>query len=258
MKMRSITLSVFVSLLVFTSCKKDAKAPTPVIPPVATDEQLIPANGRVSHYLFNGNLRDTSGNSHHGGEASGLAFGTDRFNRTDRALALNGTTTDFETNGIGLTFPFCFSFWMNATDPSAISALFQSDKTPGAYYGSWLQLSVASPNKLAFSFGDGTGTSGGSRNSLLSSVSFSANQWYHIVINVRGANDMDLYINGARDNSAAYDGSATAIVYSFANPASVIGSAFGNQNFSGKIDDFRVYNRVLSATEVSSLYNFQP
>jgi len=257
MKMKVLTLSAFAILFVLVSCKKDSKAPTPPTP-LETDEQLNPANGKASHYLFNGNIRDTSGNSHHGGEASSLAWGTDRFNRANRALAMNGTSTDFETDGMGLSFPFSYSFWMNAADPSAISALFQSNKTTSVYYGSWLQLSVASPNKLAFSFGDGTGTSGGSRNSLLSSVALSANQWYHIVINVRGANDMDLYINGVKDNSAAYDGSATTIAYSFANPTSVIGTAYGNQNFNGKIDDFRVYSRVLTVTEVSNLYNFQP
>ncbi|MBL7742201.1 MAG: LamG domain-containing protein [Chitinophagaceae bacterium] len=255
--MRSLTLSVLVSLLVFASCKKDSKEPTPPTP-VQADEQLNPANGKISHYLFNGNIRDTSGNSHHGGEASSIAYGPDRFNRANRALALNGTSTDFETGGLGLSFPFSYSFWMNAADPSAIAALFQSDRTTGAYYGSWLQLSVASANKLAFSFGDGTGSSGGSRNSLLSSVALSANQWYHIVINVRGANDMDLYINGAKDNSASYDGSATSIAYSSPNPSSVIGSAFENQNFNGRIDDLRIYNRVLTATEVNSLYSFQP
>jgi hypothetical protein len=119
-------------------------------------------------------------------------------------------------------------------------------------------LSIASPDKLAFSFGNGTGSSGAARNSLLSSVSLSANQWYHIVRNVRGANDMDLYINGVRDNSAAYDGSATTINYSGPNPMGMIGTAFSSQYFNGKIDDFRTYNRVLSATEISSLYSFQP
>jgi Concanavalin A-like lectin/glucanases superfamily len=257
MKMRSLAMPVLVALLAFTSCKKDSKAPTPPAPVVA-DEQLNPANGKISHYLFNGTIRDTSGNNHHGGEANGVAYGTDRFSRPDRALILNGTTTHFKTTNIGLSFPFSFSLWMNAANPSAISSLFQSDRANTAYYGCWLQLSVASPNKLAFNFGNGTGSSGASRNSLLSSVSLSANQWYHVVINVRGANDMDLYINGVRDNSATYDGSATSVVYAFANPSSVIGTGFDTQYFTGKIDDFRVYNRVLSATEVSSLYSFQP
>jgi hypothetical protein len=259
MKMRSLALSVLLTFFVLISCKKDSKAPTPTPPtPVVTDEQLSPANGKTSHYLFNGTIRDTSGNGHHGGEANGVAYSADRFSRPDRALALNGTSTHFETNGMGLSFPFSYSFWMNAANPSAVSALFQSDRTTGSYFGSWLQLSVASPNKLAFSFGNGTGTSGSARNSLLSSVALSANQWYHIVINVRGANDMDLYINGAKDNSAVYDGSATSVVYSFDSPSGVIGTAFGTQYFNGKLDDFRIYNRVLSATEVSSLYNFQP
>jgi hypothetical protein len=219
---------------------------------------MSPSSGKFTHYLFNGNTRDTSGNSHHGGESGDLSYGTDRFTRSNRALVLNGTSSAFETSGMNLSFPFSISLWMNSPNPSAIASLFQSDTDNSSYYGSWLQLSVASPNKLAFNFGNGTGSSGASRNSLLSSVSLSANQWYHLVINVRGANDMDLYINGVRDNSANYDGSATTINYSTANPMGIIGTAFSGQYFNGKIDDFRAYNRVLSATEVGSLYNFQP
>lgn len=258
MKMRSLTLSVFVTLLALASCKKDSKEPTPPTPPTETDEQMSPANGKFTHYLFNGNTRDTSGNSHHGGESGGLAYGADRFSRAGRALVLNGTDARFETQGLMATFPFSISLWMNSANSSAISSLFQSDRGSSNYSGYWLQQSIASANKLAFSMGDGTGTSGSSRNTLLSSVSLSSNQWYHIVINVRGANDMDLYVNGVRDNNATYDGSATTISYSSTNPFGIIGSAFSSQYYNGIIDDFRVYHRTLTATEVSSLYNFLP
>jgi hypothetical protein len=257
MKMRFLSLSVLVTILAFTSCKKDSKEPTTPTP-TETDEQMSPANGKLTHYLFNGNTRDTSGNTHHGGESGGLSYVADRFNRADRALSFNGSDSRFETNGLKANFPFSFSFWMNTADPSAVSTLMTADREYSSYYGYWLQQSIASPNKLAFSFGDGTGLDGANRNSLLSSVSLSANQWYHIVINVRGANDMDLYINGARDNSATYNGSATSIAYSVAEPWGLIGAAFTNQNFNGKLDDLRVYNRVLSATEVNSLYSFLP
>jgi hypothetical protein len=259
MKMRSLTLSVFVMLLAFTACKKDSKETTPPVI-VDTDEQLNPANGKFTHYLFNGNTRDTSGNNHHGGESGGLSYGTDRFNRSNRALVLNGTNADFEARSMKVNFPFSVSLWMNSSNASAVSSLFTADRDNGgsAYVGYWLQQSIASPGKLAFSFGDGTGSSGNSRNSLLSSVTLSSNQWYHIVVNVRGANDMDLYINGTKDNNAVYDGSATTIAYSNDNPFGLIGAAFAGQFYGGKIDDFRVYSRVLTPVEITSLNGFQP
>jgi len=78
------------------------------------------------------------------------------------------------------------------------------------------------------------------------------------VINVRGADDMDMYINGVKDNAATYDGDATTIVYGVDSPTGLIGNAFGGQYFAGKMDDFRVYNRVLTPTEISGLYNYHP
>ncbi len=257
MKITSLTLSVLVTILVFSSCKKDSTSNDPA-PPTESDEQMSPASGKITHYLFNGNTRDTSGNGQHGGEAGSIAFGADRFNRASRALELSGNNSNFETRGLKATFPFSISFWMNSANAASVSSLFTADRLTSGYYGYWLQQSIASPNKLAFSIGDGTGTSGSARNSLLSSVSLASNQWYHIVINVRGANDMDLYINGTRDNAATYDGSATSIVYSSTTPFGTMGGAFGSQFFNGKMDDFRVYNRVLTATEIGSLHSFQP
>lgn len=257
MKITSLTLSVFLTFLALSSCKKDAGGPTPDPTPVA-DEQMNPSSGKLMHYLFNGNTRDTSGNGKHGEEEGNLSYGNDRFDRASRALVLDGTSSHFDTKGLKASFPFSLSFWMNSANAQSVSSIFSSDATTGTYYGYWLQQSVASAGKLAFSVGNGTGASGGSRNTLLSSVALSSNQWYHIVINVRGANDMDLYINGAKDNSADYDGSATSIVYSSTNPNGSIGKAFGSQFYNGRLDDLRVYNRVLTVTEVSSLYGFHP
>lgn len=259
MKIKSLALSVSLLLLLMTSCKKSSTEPSPVPPvPNVADELMTPASGKVVHYLFNGDTRDTSGNSHHGGEAGYLSYGSDRFDRSNRSLLLNGVNSRTEVMGLNQTFPFSYSLWMNTPTPEATASLFQSDRTTSNYLGSWLQLSIASPNKLAFNIGNGGVMDGGNRNSLLSSVALSANQWYHLVINVRGANDMDLYINGVKDNSAVFDGSATQISYSGPNPVGLIGTAFGGQYFNGKIDDFRAYNRTLTPTEVAALYSFHP
>ncbi|MBL0134296.1 MAG: LamG domain-containing protein [Chitinophagaceae bacterium] len=259
MKIKSLTLSVSLLLLFMVSCKKSTTEPTPVPPvPNAAEEQMSPASGKAVHYLFNGNTRDTSGNNNHGGEAGYLAYGSDRFDRANRSLVLNGSNARTEVVGLNQTFPFSYSLWLNTPTPEAVMSLFQSDRTANSYFGSWLQMSISSPNKLAFNIGNGGAMNGNSRNSLLSSVALSANQWYHLVINARGANDMDLYINGVKDNSAVYDGDATQISYSGPSPIGLIGAAFSGQNFNGKIDDFRAYNRTLTPTEVAALYSFHP
>lgn len=257
MKMKSMLCAALCAISLFTSCKKDkTQDPTPT--PPSPSGVFAPSTGKLVQYLFDGNSRDTSGNHYNGGEASDLAYGTDRFNVANAALVLNGTTSHTEIPSPAVQFPFSYSLWINPAHPEYVSTIFQSDNNIGAYYGSWLQLSPGTQNKLAFNFGNGTSTSGSGRNSLLSSVALAANQWYHVVINVRGSGDMDMYINGVKDNAATYDGSASSIVYGSGNPYGLIGNAFGGQYFAGKMDDFRVYNRVLTPNEISGIYNYHP
>ncbi|GEM_PF-1427023 len=84
---------------------------------------------------------------------------------------------------------------------------------------------------------------------------WTANQWYHVVGIYNGTSG-HTYVNGVSDES--YSGSANRI----ASPAAVaadIGHTYTNSgsyicNFGGTIDDVRVYNRTLSASEVQQLY----
>jgi hypothetical protein len=73
---------------------------------------------------------------------------------------------------------------------------------------------------------------------------------------VRGATDMNLYLDG-KDVGGSYTGSGGAIA-SNSNPGQIgkdVDCGAGTTNFfDGRIDDLRVYNRALSATEVKQLY----
>jgi hypothetical protein len=257
--MKNVSILCFCMGLVFTACKKNKDsdpAPAPL-----QNEQLTPADGKKIHFLFHGNTRDTSGNSYHGREATGLSYTSDRFNRADNAISFNGTNSQFESKGMSVSFPFALSFWMKTPTPAATATLFKSDRNssdPGMYSGFWFQTLNDAPNTMAFNFGDATGYSSSARNSLISTKTLTADQWHHIAINATGANNMELYINGVKDNTAVYSGSATSIVYQFANPTATIGMGFNNQLFNGSLDDFRLYSRLLTATEIASLYNFTP
>jgi hypothetical protein len=76
-------------------------------------------------------------------------------------------------------------------------------------------------------------------------------KWYHVVVTRDSSNQATFYING--------------VISGTANQASGIptGSSVGNigesvssaNRFDGKIDDVRVYNRVLTTSEITRLYN---
>lgn len=261
MKMRSITLFVLVPLLAFTSCKKDSKAPVP-----NTDPELLgPETSKVSHYSFNGTLNDGSGNNMNPISSGNITFSSDRFGRANQAAVFAGSSTVSYSVIPNLSakitgFPFSISLWFKTTSISTSQTLMKSDGGESSTYsGYWLQIGVAGTGTMSFSFGNNTGLNGSSRNTISTPAVFSANTWYHVVVNVRGANDMDFYINGVKNNNCNYDGSATSMVYTPVPSNGVIGLFAGAASgFDGTMDDYRIYAKTLSQTEVSTLYNFQP
>lgn len=73
----------------------------------------------------------------------------------------------------------------------------------------------------------------------------SLNSWHHIVVSVNAGN-VTFYLDGAAD------GTATGAVSINAN---AIGQDFsGGESFQGYMDDVRIYNRALSGSEVTDLY----
>ncbi|MBL7749687.1 MAG: hypothetical protein JNM19_19775, partial [Chitinophagaceae bacterium] len=87
----------------------------------------------------------------------------------------------------------------------------------------------------------------------------SNNTWQHIVVNVRGANDYDFYINGTKINGCTVGGAATSMVF---YPEPVRGM-IGNDDdypscYEGALDDYCMYTKLLSQQEVSALYNVVP
>lgn len=85
-------------------------------------------------------------------------------------------------------------------------------------------------------------------------TNLSFNTWYNIVA-VRNdtTKTVALYVNGALFQSQSYTNSATG----GNNTSMSIGQSLsaGGHWFGGSIDDVRVYNRALTATEVTALYN---
>jgi hypothetical protein len=83
-----------------------------------------------------------------------------------------------------------------------------------------------------------------------------ANEWHHIVVifNVTnpgtGSGNFVLYVNGT---ATPLDSDTFSDWFGEGSPPLMIG-ADRNGNFKGQIDDVRIYNRVLSASEVTQLY----
>jgi hypothetical protein len=85
--------------------------------------------------------------------------------------------------------------------------------------------------------------------------------WHHVVATFNGSSNMNIYVDGTLASSTiSLTGSPFTSVFSGTAPI-LIGaySTYGldgtTYNFNGLIDDVRIYNRVLSATEIQQIYN---
>lgn len=84
-------------------------------------------------------------------------------------------------------------------------------------------------------------------------------QWVHVV-GVSEGTTAKIYFNGNLCRSGE-NGSITALPSDYANKWLLVGSDYYPSGYTrtlkGKMDDLRIYNRVLSASEVLSLYNYE-
>ena len=80
----------------------------------------------------------------------------------------------------------------------------------------------------------------------LYSISLELGNWYLVAYTVSEGGEMKLYINGVLDASTTFSGPPTSNTNALR-----IGSAYDlNYAAKGKIDEVRIYNRVLSAEEI--------
>ncbi len=100
-----------------------------------------------------------------------------------------------------------------------------------------------SDNKLHFNLGDGAGWVG----SVNSGSTIPMNQWVHVAA-TRSGSDTKVYVDGVLEGSDTNNGSGIP-PYAFALGAK---AGFFNR-FTGLIDEARMYDHALSASEISAL-----
>jgi hypothetical protein len=109
--------------------------------------------------------------------------------------------------------------------------------------GNDLDLQIETDNRARFYIGAGTRVS--------STNQMQTGAWYHIAATYRPAQRIELFINGDRENSL----DTGVVVASNANPFSIGDSTvFSGRYFQGGIDQVRLYDSALSASEIQTLY----
>jgi hypothetical protein len=200
-----------------------------------TQQSALPTDGLVAYYPFNMNANDESGNGNNG-TVNGATLTSDRKGNSDKAYSFNGVQLiELNSNVLNNLSSGSVSIWFYSNDILKQSAQTIITKTnlnvmdyfQIAQYGNIIRVKI---NELSYSYSY--------------SQSIVTNKWYHLLVNWDGIR-IKLYLNGVLDNQI----SRTQLV---PNALQVIHIG---ENFNGKIDDIRIYNRALTETEIKQLYN---
>ena len=206
-------------------------------------------NGLVGYWTFDGRdvkwsdaneIKDISGNGNHG-DVSGLTRTSVTPGKLGQGLSFNGTGDYVDLNsGIIGTGTYTFCTWIKA--PS-----FSGFQPVGNAYPFWFGVqSVGVSGQIwAFISNNDTGT-------MPQSGYFSENVWNHICAIRNSNNTATFYVNSIQSGTANQAaGTISPVLTNF-----LLAKQNGGSNYyTGLLDDFRVYDRALSTTEIANLYN---
>ena len=209
----------------------------------AVEVGLVPKDGLGAYFRFDGSLGDSSGNGVTLTPTGTMQYGPGVVGNQSLYLANEanvnaGTAAANYIINPSYIFPqqFTISVWALATDLANNNKfVFNTNSTTsGPLNALGIFFTTTSVGITYFSVSD----------VLTPAV---ANTWYHIAM-VYNNGLATCYVNGTNIGSIS---PSTSLYQS----GFILGNAFvsNNQPFAGFIDDFRIYNRTLSATEIAAL-----
>jgi hypothetical protein len=196
------------------------------------------SDGLVAQFNLNGNVLDSSGNGVIATLPSDATWTTDQFGNPNGALDFGTTGEAVLGTGINL-----------ANSSSSISLWIEKNYVGDGSNGGWF-LRVGDNGvsgqamHLATDYGQSIRYSFFNDDFDINSPTLLANNWYNLTVTFDNSTDeRAIYVNGSL---VATDTAA----YGFSGDSSF---GFGFQNVS--LDDISFYNRVLTPTEVSQIFN---
>jgi len=199
----------------------------------------LPTNGLIAAYPFSGNANDVSGNAYNAIVNNAIPA-SDRFGNSNSAYSFDGSSSYLQTNINGSITDLTYSLWVYSTSTSTSGdrgVIILNNQTGFGwgydedfyYYTPSDKTLIKDPDNSSWFY------------------KLPKNSWQHVAVTYSNSG-VKFYHNGKLiqlDNVNAARGSGTLFI--------------GKGNFpvptymSGYIDDVRIYNRVLSESEITQL-----
>lgn len=217
---------------------------------------VAPAAGLSVYYPFDGDVNDATGNGNNLTTVGAMSYVAGRVGSNAVYLANDANVLATPTKATNrLTVPY------NIGTSMTISLWFCVTKMPFSGYGSWIfAFGTSAADNFGLLFGYNSTTQAAlyaySGTVNTSATTININTWYHAAVVLNIGVSAGLYVNGALIGSLT--ASATTGLFGTTLQLGDQNSTTVNRPFAGFIDDFRIYNRPLSATEIAALANIAP
>ncbi|MCP4132157.1 MAG: LamG domain-containing protein [bacterium] len=210
---------------------------------------LIGTNDMIAFYPFNGNCDDKSGNANHLTN-TGASLTADRDGNANRAYYFSNKRMDItDTPGnFDLLEELSISVWIYAASNSHSGNNYFYVIGKGGNTAGYA-VTISSTSFVHYHIFDNTAADFSTTQGAVW-----LNDWIHITVTWQRNGKSRTYLNGAMVYQI--NASANQLSLSGNNQLSIATNPWTNNgNFWGNIDDIRIYDRELSATEISDLYN---
>jgi hypothetical protein len=207
---------------------------------------------------------DSSGSAHNGAVTT-VGGGAGSFSTTHQvgthALNLAGSSATVgayvnvpaSLNAMGATTAITIALWVNVTSTTNWQRVFDFNNSSTTGYMFLSTRAQTAPNPVRFAI---TTTGNANEQMISSAAALSTGAWHHIavVLDAGATYTGTLYIDGA------VAGTNTAMTLRPSSLGNTANNWIGRSAFTadpylgGLLDDFRVYNRALTAAEITALY----
>jgi hypothetical protein len=237
MKLKSILLTAVATISLATAT-------------MAQVPNYVPTNGLVGWWPFNGNANDESGNGFNG-TASNVSPVNDRFSNPNSAYSFNGNNSKIDIlNFTQNPQSFSINLWFNASVNGMAGTneiMHRCEPTDRFNYCWNLSWGIQSnQNYLHSILNTNMGASVDQSGSNLP-----INSWQMATMTFDGTSKK-IFINGVLADSTNLQGQ----IIDYTNKTGIfVGYDSQMDYFNGKIDDIGIWNRALTAQEITNLFN---
>lgn len=283
-------LIVFASMVLAQCTKSETDDDFPAGDPPPVEGGFVNSNGiaasnLIAHFPFDGNVADVKG-----AVKGGAVSGTTSFVAGRKGQAYKGSTSGFigysDPGPVATLASFTVALWINtAKHGGGAQGVFTLAKQDGSFWGNFFLMiegNTSTDNRMFMKLHFEKNTAPFIEHWVEPGGDFRPddmyNGWRHVAWTYDAATSkVEFYINGQKrtlppnSDIRKADGAGTLLgALNFKNPTKFViggmqnhlGAPFNNPepwmlNYTGMLDEFRIYNKALSAQEISALQTLE-